>query len=97
MHIHAHTYVCSYNVDIQVLYAADERSKELEHYQKVLQNRLADLEATHEEEKAKVLERHSKELRESSARHPPRTCTVTVHLDPCVVIALGTVPYTCAV
>jgi hypothetical protein len=49
---------------MQVLYAADERAKELEHYHKVLQNRLADLEATHEEEKAKIMERHTKEMRE---------------------------------
>jgi len=48
--------------NLKVLYSADERARELEHYHKVLQNRLQDLEATHEEEKAKVMERHTKEL-----------------------------------
>ena len=40
--------------DLKVLYASDEKARELEHYNKVMQNRLNDLEATHEEEKAKV-------------------------------------------
>jgi hypothetical protein len=47
---------------LKVLYSADERARELEHHHKVLENRLHDLEASHEEEKAKVMERHTKEL-----------------------------------
>mmetsp|Transcript_12262 Transcript_12262/g.29991 ORF Transcript_12262/g.29991 Transcript_12262/m.29991 type:complete len:837 (+) Transcript_12262:41-2551(+) len=56
------THIVELEKNLKVLYSADERAKELEHYHKVLQNRLADLEATHEEEKAKVIERHAKEL-----------------------------------
>jgi len=48
--------------NLKVLYGSDEQARELEHHSKVLQNRLADLEASHEEEKAKLLERQSKEL-----------------------------------
>ena len=48
--------------NLKVLYAADEKARELEHYNKVMQNRLNDLEATHEEEKAKLMERQAKDL-----------------------------------
>ena len=47
---------------LKVLYAADEKARELEHYNKVMQNRLNDLEATHAEEKAKLMERQAKDL-----------------------------------
>jgi hypothetical protein len=48
--------------NLKVLYAADEKARELEHYNKVMQNRLNDLEATHAEEKAKLMERQAKDL-----------------------------------